>query len=393
LATLVPVVPTFAARSIRPAANARYRLSRFAYMRRNDDEIVWESPLAHARVVLNDTRTTAVMGCLAAPATVAELAERVHGLSADAVAGTLALLLRAGIVHEVDAAGRLSEDDDPALQTWAFHDLLFHARSRKGRTDEPYGGTYRFAGRSEPPPALKPPPDGDAYELCRPDLARLEREDPPLALVQEQRRSVRTFDRERPITGRQVGEFLFRVARVRNYREMEFPTPAGPVRMDMASRPYPAGGGLYELELYLAVNVCTDLAAGLHYYDPRQHRLIRLPAPAADIAALLADAAASTGVARNELQVLVVIAARLPRVAWKYDSIAYALTLKHVGVLYQTMYLAATAMGLAPCGVGGGDADLFARAAGADYAAETSVGEFLLGSQRPGSPALDRSNA
>ncbi len=31
---------------------------------------------------------------------------------------------------------------------------------------------------------------------------------------------------------------------------------------------------------------------------------------------------------------------------------------------------------------GAGDADLFARAAGTDYYAETSVGEFLLGSPR-----------
>ena len=53
------------------------------------------------------------------------------------------------------------------------------------------------------------------------------------------------------------------------------------------------------------------------------------------------------------------------------------------GVLSQAMYLAATAMGLAPCAIGGGDADLFARAAGTDYYAETSVGEFLLGSPRP----------
>ena len=48
------------------------------------------------------------------------------------------------------------------------------------------------------------------------------------------------------------------------------------------------------------------------------------------------------------------------------------------------MYLAATAMGLAPCAVGRVDADLFVRAAGTDYRAETSVGEFLLGSQQPG---------
>ena len=61
---------------------------------------------------------------------------------------------------------------------------------------------------------------------------------------------------------------------------------------------------------------------------------------------------------------------------------AYATTLKNVGVLYQTMYLVATAMGLAPCALGCGDSDAFARAAGADYYAEPSVGEFLLGSMR-----------
>ena len=75
------------------------------------------------------------------------------------------------------------------------------------------------------------------------------------------------------------------------------------------------------------------------------------------------------------------MAARFQRVAWKYASTAYAVILKNVGVLYQTMYLAATAMNLAPCAIGCGDADLFARGAGTDYYAETSVGEFLLGSR------------
>jgi hypothetical protein len=48
------------------------------------------------------------------------------------------------------------------------------------------------------------------------------------------------------------------------------------------------------------------------------------------------------------------------------------------------MYLAAMAMGLATCAIGG-DANRFIRAAGTDYRAETAVGEFILGSQRPGS--------
>ncbi len=60
---------------------------------------------------------------------------------------------------------------------------------------------------------------------------------------------------------------------------------------------------------------------------------------------------------------------------------AYSIILKHVGVLYQTMYLVATAIDLAPCGLGVGNADLFATAAGTDYYAESSVGEFMLGSK------------
>jgi SagB-type dehydrogenase family enzyme len=100
----------------------------------------------------------------------------------------------------------------------------------------------------------------------------------------------------------------------------------------------------------------------------------------AEFSRLVADAAATAGIPTESVQVVLILAARFQRVAWKYASIAYALILKHVGVMFQTMYLTATAMNLAPCALGGGDADLFARAASTDYFTETSVGEFLLGS-------------
>ncbi len=48
---------------------------------------------------------------------------------------------------------------------------------------------------------------------------------------------------------------------------------------------------------------------------------------------------------------------------------------------FQTMYLVATALSLAPCALGAGNSDVFARALGSDYYDETSVGEFLLGSR------------
>ena len=378
LATLTVVSPSFRSGPAQVVAGRRYVLSRFAYLRRQGTDAVLESPLAHTRIILHDCRATALVGGLAAPATAAELAERVGGLEVDAVGGVLALLLRAGMLGETGA-----EDRVVSLQSWEFHDLLFHARTRRGRFDAPYGGTYRLADRLAPLPALKPVMAGQAHELYRPDPELLDHDDPPLARVQARRRSIREFDATRPITDRQLGEFLFRVARVTGYREEEVQTPDGPVRQDFAARPYPAGGGLHELELYAAIEACNPLPSGLYHYEPAGHRLIRIQGHTPEVATLLRDAAESTGTPVDTLQVLLILAARFPRIAWKYESIAYALTLKHVGVLYQTMYLTATAMGLAPCAIGGGDADLFARAAGTDYCAETSVGEFLLGNPRP----------
>jgi SagB-type dehydrogenase family enzyme len=250
-----------------------------------------------------------------------------------------------------------------------------------GRHNCPLGATYRFVGKREPPPALKPSAGGETIELDRPNLELLARTDPSLAAVQEQRRSIRKYS-PRPVTLRQLGEFLYRVERVKalESRKLQISSEQS-IAMEFASRPYPGGGALHELELYIAVNACQDLSPGLYHYEPLCHRLERVAGPTSDVDQLLGDAAAAAGMTAAEVQVVIILATRLERLAYKYESIAYALTLKNVGVIYQTMYLVATAMGLAPCGVGAGDSDCFARAIGTDYYAETSVGEFLLGSR------------
>ena len=80
-------------------------------------------------------------------------------------------------------------------------------------------------------------------------------------------------------------------------------------------------------------------------------------------------------------EVLITLAARFGRMSWKYQGMAYAAILKHVGVMYQQLYLVATALGLAPCAIGAGNSDRFAAAAGTHYYEETSVGEFVLSGQ------------
>ena len=55
-------------------------------------------------------------------------------------------------------------------------------------------------------------------------------------------------------------------------------TPHGPMPMSIASRPYPSGGALYELEFYAAIEACDGLDRGLYYYEPCGHGLIRIAA-------------------------------------------------------------------------------------------------------------------
>ncbi len=397
IASFVPMTTTLArtaADAFRPATERRYRLSRFAFLRREGEILVIESPRSTARILLHDPVAAVVVAGLAAWSSRNELLILASTLPCGASDGVLKLLDEAGML-EADEGGSRAEDDriddDPA-EWWEFHDLLFHARSRRGRCDHPFGATYRLAGRAAMPPPVREIPTGESIRLPRPDPDRLGREDPPLFRVVEDRRSQRTFG-GRPIALDQFGEFLYRVARVRGEQAVTLETPAGPVRTEFVARPYPSGGALYELEFYAVVGACEGLGPGLYFYEPRGHSLVALRGLTDEVEGLLRDAAGSAAVPRETIQVLLIVTTRFPRLAWKYSAMAYALVLKHVGVVYHNMYLAATAMGLAPCALGGGDSDLFARASGIDIHTETSVGEFLLGSTAQPPAARDPGHA
>jgi SagB-type dehydrogenase family enzyme len=78
-------------------------------------------------------------------------------------------------------------------------------------------------------------------------------------------------------------------------------------------------------------------------------------------------------------QILITIAARFDRIAWKYSAIAYSLILRDVGVMLQTLYLTATDMDLGGCAVGTSNIDLFAKVTGLEFHVEGPVGQFALG--------------
>lgn len=341
-----------------------FTLSRFAYLHQVEGQMVLESPLSKAKVILPDWRGVAIVAKLSQPQSCSTLVSEIPSITPEIAQQFLSLLLATQMLsQETD-----KEVENATLAQWDFHDLLFHTRSRQGRYANPTGATYRFLGKIEPQPVVKQPMSKTVIQLYQPNIERLKTTDIPLTQVLEERRSIRNYH-SCPITVQQLGEFLYRSARVKNLINGEY-----------SSRPYPAGGGLYELELYPVINMCVGISSGLYYYNPLAHQLEQLCERTKDVEALLKDAWGASG-QQDMPQVLIVISARFQRLSWKYEAIAYSLILKHIGVLYQTMYLVATAMNLAPCALGSGNADLFAKVALTDYYAESSVGEFLLGSK------------
>ena len=144
------------------------------------------------------------------------------------------------------------------------------------------------------------------------------------------------------------------------------------------ARPYPSGGSSYELELYLAVDKCEGLPRGFYHYDASAHALVPIAVRAHELDAQLKAAEMAMG-ASAVPQILITMAARFGRISWKYSSIAYALILKDVGVLMQTLYLMATDMGLGGCAIGSTNIELFAKMTGLEFHVEGAVGQFALG--------------
>lgn len=364
-ARLEPTHSRFALATHAPPPEQPLRLSRFAYLRRDGQAMVLESPRAHARFILA-SQALPLVALLAAPLTPGEAGSRLPVAGRPAALALLELLARTGLVVEAGEDGATEEERDPGLALWEFHDLLFHARTRHRWHTQPLGATYRLADTLAPLPMVRPP-SGARVELPRPDLERLRREDPPLAEVMERRRSIRESG-TLPLTREQLAELLYRCARVRDLLPGE--------RHEVSSRPYPSGGALYPLELYVSVSACRGLEPGLYHYEPAGHVLERLGGMTARVAAMMNGYWAGAGTP----QVLLTLAARFSRVSWKYQAIAYALVLKEAGVLLQSLSLSATAMGLASCVLGFGDANVFERAAGTVGTLESSVAELALGS-------------
>ena len=384
LVVIEPMLPDYWPQTPKLGDTDRIVLSRFAYLRRRGHEMVLESPRSGALFRICDPNVAVALATLSTPQKIGRLRKQ-RGFPGPTL---LALLLNCQILFKDDAAkggSPRSTEGDESLVMWDFHDLLFHTHSTEGRHANPIGGLYPYVGVIAPPPATRPRWPGRKIDLRKlpagPDELIA-----PIAKLLRERHSTRDFDDQQPITLDELSRFLDGAARIQSKWKSRLDFGDDSPVVDYTTRPYPAAGSAYELELYITVANCAGLERGFYHYDAERHALVPIAVRPQEIDATLASAEFAMD-APGAPQMLITIAARFGRMSWKYSAIAYALILKDVGVLIQTLYMMATGMGLGGCAIGISNIDLFAKMTGIDFHVEGPVGQFALGrGVKPGAP-------
>lgn len=341
-----------------PADDPDLDLSRFAVIRREGSALIIESPLARAEIVIHRRRL-------------------LHESLGTVPATGMALKLR----NELRRWGFLAvpggdEDTELRLRQWGAHELLFHDRSRlgyRGYVGDGFGGTWWGQKMGLPPEPARPDAfGGSRVKLAEPDLDTRRSDESPYCEVIERRKSIREHDDTDPISSDQLAELLYRTARIRGMH-----VESG---VEFTNAPRPAGGSVYELEIYPLITLCTGIESGFYHYDAHAHELERI-LPIDDPSVRRMVRVASQGSTTGAIpQVLLVISARVGRVMWKYEGMGYSIVLKNVGVLYHALAGTCSAMNLAGCPLGTDDAAAFTDATGRDPLTECSVGQFIVGS-------------
>lgn len=346
------------------------RLSRFAFIRREEDHFLLESSIGQARIVICDQRVLDLIGLLSSFKIANELdAESCFSTN---VLHTLINVLHAGDFLEYNIPSGTPQADE----LWNFHDLLFHTRTRYGRHNYNLGGTYRFIGKRPPKTAIRRESNALA-EIMLPVPGEAElNTSKTLNDCLAQRQSTRHFD---GLDLHKLGLLLYRCLRIRGTRPYEVQNAAGDTEeIELLSAPYPSGGGMYELHFYLTIYDCDGLEPGFYHYNAFDHSLSLLQRRNNNTDAMMWYARACMG-SETFPPAVITFSADFERMFWKYEHMAYAAILKNVGVIFQTLYLVATDLDLGACAIGNGNIEVLKHLTGKPLLQESSVGEFILG--------------
>lgn len=187
-----------------------------------------------------------------------------------------------------------------------------------------------------------------------------------LAEVLARRRSIREYS-GRALTLEELSRLLHGATGITDQRD---PT--------LFFRSVPSSGALYPLEVYPIIFDVAGVAPGVYHYDVLRHRLNVVRS--GDVRTAVFQAGLSQDMFRTAPLVLV-ITGFFPRVQFKYADRSYRYIMLEAGHLGQNVYLTATALGLAPCGVGAFFDDDFNRLIEVDGDEELTVYVMCIGAR------------
>jgi SagB-type dehydrogenase family enzyme len=164
--------------------------------------------------------------------------------------------------------------------------------------------------------------------------------DAPLGDVIARRRSIRDYVL-RPMPLATLGRLLHATHGIKGQRddgELFF------------TRPAPSAGGLYPIEIYVAIQFVEGLDDGIYHYDPQAHELELVRAGLAHPALTRISLDQTMVLGANVVAILTAVP---ERTMWKYGQRGYRYVWLDAGHIGQNLYLVGTALGLGAVGIGG----------------------------------------
>lgn len=280
----------------------------------------------------------------------------VRAAGVDVDSGVLEQLVTARLVE----CGPPEREENEQRMVWNAFDLAVQRNSNRGGLRERplEGGSPPLrARRGDEPPTPLPQPAAALPGLAGDVLRR--------------RRSVRRYS-SRALRLDELSTLLHHAARVVSAR----PTAEAPVE---ALRPFAGAGARSELEIYVLAENVDGLAPGAYRYDAFEHHLELVRTRDAHQERILRGVSAAAGGLARTPPVTLLVTAVFGRIMQRYEGVGLGLIYKDCGCLLQTLYLVATAMGLAPCAIGTGEELDNSRWLGLDPLVEAQVGCFLVG--------------
>ncbi|WP_133056434.1 SagB/ThcOx family dehydrogenase [Mycobacterium decipiens] len=246
---------------------------------------------------------------------------------------------------------------------WEFHDELLHSVSVHGAATAIAYGARREASLPQAPL------NGTGSNINTHPLPEPEACTTPLDEVFVKRRSCRVFSAE-PLSASALATILGLALRSHSAHVAN--------TGDMVRHSYPSAGALDEITTVVA---STGPFAGVSIYRHAQHRLEILQDSTVRARELIETLCAPCGIIKPLPCIGLVFAADYAVMAAKYASIAYANILRDVGAVYQTVSLAATAVGAGSCIVGGGWGQLERQSVAGLHENQVVVGGMVLGAR------------